>query len=567
MFFIIVAVLEVGVLIVANYENSLRSSNRNVVTNNQTGETTSLSLSLNGGGNRTPDSEKQNLTSGEITFPQDKARKNVSVDTILEIPDDVEIWHRDNAYMAKQLESPTGFTKDRENSVSSPEDNESEAFKILIVGDSFVWGWGFYDTDRVWHQILNSKLSDKFGAGSYQIEAVAHQGTSMISYSEYLTVDEIKKHDPDLIVIGFLPNDWQADGSEKRICRGKTGTGNSVESACKLGAWYTRPEYVKCLEGRSNFIGATLRRVVKPFFPRAANSLIERLCDPKSFPDDIYSPNELREMGNDPEQSPYWQMYLDSISAIRSNAGIVPVVALPTSTNEYISNPVVYKALKSGGIKVIQTPATIALLSGDRSRGQKMLWINPADPHPNPELHYAYGTDIFNYISTTYPNKAKRSHYSMSLLSNFSPSSMNLSVSTDSQDVSFGHDPSSWASMRQTVSNDYRTVPTPPQVVPCAPYGRPHARFVFNPDVLATAFTAKITLDDAYDTTLVFSTVSYGSNGQEIFSRPVPFKPGQTFNTRFDRSTTSFVVGSAATGCPVGKTINLSAFDLSVSVG
>jgi hypothetical protein len=566
MIFIIVAVLEVGVLLVANYESSLRRSDRNVVADGQTVETGSVTSTLNGGGNHIPETDTEASTSVEVDPPRNQVRTNTSVETVFELPDDVEIWHRDNAYMVKQLEFSTGSTKSRENSVPSPEDDEADAFKVLVVGDSFVWGWGFYDTDRVWHQVLSSKLSEKFGPGAYRIESVGHQGTSMISYSEYLSAEEIKKHDPDLIVLGFLPNDWQADGSEKRICRGKSGTGNSAENACELGAWYTRPEYVKCLEGRSNIIGATLRRVVKPFFPRAANSLIERLCDPKSYPDDVYSPNELREMGKDPENSPYWQMYLDSIRAIRSNAGNVPVVALPTSTNEYIVNPVVYEALNAGGIKVVQTPVTKAVLTGDGSREQKGLWINPADPHPNPELHYAYGTDIFTYISGKYPKKGTRSGYQMSLFSNFSPSSMKFVPALDGTAVSFGHDPGSWAALRQTVRNDYRTVPTPPQVVPCAPYGRPHARFVFNPDVLTSAFTATITLDGRSDETLVYSTVSYGSNGQETFSRPVPFKPGESFNVTFDTRTTSFVVGSASSGCPVNKPINLPAFDLSVTV-
>ena len=561
-----VAFLEIGVLIVANYESSLKRSNYNVVSNGQTEEIAPTPAPINGGGNSAESPLEENSVTEDSSGPQKQVRNSVSLETSLKIPDDVEIWHRDNAYMVKQLESADGSTKSRENNIISPEDGTTDAFKILVVGDSFVWGWGFYDIDRVWHQVLSSKLSEKFGPGAYSIEAVGQQGTNLISYSEYLTAEQIKKHDPDLIVIGFLPNDWLADGSENRICRGRSGFGKAAESTCKIGAWYTRPEYVKCLEGRSNLIGASLRRLVKPFFPRAANSLIERLCDPKSYPDEEFSPNELRRMERDPENSPYWQIYLDSIRDIRANANKVPVVALPTSTNEYYISSLVYEALNAGGIKVLQTPATKAVLNVDRSVDQKALWINPADFHPNHELHYAFGTDIFNYISKAYPNKARSSFDQMSLLSNFSPSSLQYYATVGSSSVSFRHDPVSRPTKLQTVFNDYRTVRTPPQSVPCAPYGRPHARFVFNPDVLLSPFTAKITLDNAHDASLVFSTVNYGNNGQEIFSPPVAFKPGDSFNVRFDSSTTSFVVGSATSGCQLDRSITLSAFDLSVRV-
>lgn len=478
------------------------------------------------------------------------------------LPDDVEVWHRENAYRLGQLSRIQGGAPlPLGNHVESPEDKDKDAFRVLVVGDSFVFGFGINDLDRVWHRVLANKLAERFGAGSYEFNTVSHIGTSILSYSENLSEEAIQTHKPDLIVIGFLPNDWMADGSERRICGGRV-TNASSSSSCTIGAWYTRPAYVSCLEGKSNLIGALLRKFVKPVFPRVANSLTERMCDPKSYPEDPLTPNQVGDMVADPESSPYWSLYVDSIATIRRNAGSIPVLALPTATNGYKSSPVVYETLRKGGIGVIPTPRTAAMLKEGQSFDKKSLWVNPADPHPDTALHNAYAEDAFDFIEREYPNISPERTYDMALLSNYTPSSM--TISSDGDQVTLSHSRTNASTLAQTTTNDYRTVPRLPQAAPCAPYGRPHSRVVFNPQVLSKPFNAIVTLEKS-ERALVFSTVSYDSTGREVISKPVRLAVGEPVDYRFDTNTTGFIVGADQTGCSLNQEIHLTSFTLNVA--
>lgn len=561
---VLASFVAITVIGVAGYERSLAQGDRSAVNSSagpESGTTTTFTPTVSS-------SPRTEPTSSDAGASDTKPVERTVVETTgfddkqtgVVIPDDVEIWHRENGYMVGHL----GNVQDRPplalgNHVASPEDNESKAFRVLVVGDSYVWGFGMNDLDRVWHRVLANKLAERFGAGSYHFTSVSHIGTSMMSYSENLSAEAIKAHDPDLIVIGFLPNDWLADGSERRICAGKATT--DTERLCQVGAWYTRPDYVKCLEGRSNLVGAFLRRVVKPFFPRAAISLTERMCDPKSYPMDPLSPEEVQTMLKNPDESVYWPMFKDAIKDIRRNAGSVPVLALPTSTNSFPIVPVVYETLRQGGIKVIDNPKTKAVMKAGEGKGEKAQWVNPADPHPNTVLHNAYALDSLDYIARYYPNPVTDSDYDMALVSNYAPSS--LTYTADGDRVKFSHDPNSSLTRQQTARNDYRTVPRPAQSVPCAPFGRPHSRVVFNSQVLTQPVTARITLEKT-EQPLVISTVSYDSTGREIISKPVPLAVGVPFERKVDRNTTGFIIGSTVAGCAVDKVLELGSFDLTV---
>jgi len=503
------------------------------------------------------------IVTGEGEIVPFQTKNNDSIDMSIKIPDSVEIWHRENAYMMAQLDRrqrlaplPLG------NHVASPEDNNQDAFRILVVGDSYVWGFGQYDLDRVWHRRLATYLSENGKPGQYEVMAIGLGGRSIVSYADYLKEDVIKTLRPDLIMVGFLTNDWVPDEAES-ICSNLKNKAPGTD--CTAGDWYIREDYVKCMNGESNLLGSFLQNIVKKVFPRTANEFTERICETKSRPDATLSNTERRAMQDRPERSIYWEKYKKTVEQIRVQVGTVPIAILPLTTKNIVHKEEVYQVWRDAGIDVIANPETKKILGSVRAEDGKSLWVNPADNHPNLLLNNAYAQDALVYVKEKFKTIEKSFvEQKMSLLSNYSPSSMSYKVDSESNIVTFVHDGENEVSRRQTISNDIRGVSRPQQQVPCAMYGRPHARFVLNPQVLNQKTNAKITLEDSEYSTLILSQVTYDARGNQLFSKPFQLQKGVSVVLSFSSETTGFVIASPKSGCDLDKRISLARFRLTI---
>lgn len=82
--------------------------------------------------------------------------------------------------------------------------------RILVVGDSFVWGWAQDNLNNLWWKQLSYMLKQN----SYQdveIVAAGMNGFSIVDETEkiILNQDYINKIQPDLIIVAFVYNDWE----------------------------------------------------------------------------------------------------------------------------------------------------------------------------------------------------------------------------------------------------------------------------------------------------------------------------------------------------------------------
>ena len=541
-----------GAAAAATFELSLARNDRSAITE----RAQNYSFDLN-------DTDGVNIVTGGSIIAPLQTKKSELIDMSINIPDSVEIWHRENAYMMGQLDRrqrsaplPLG------NHVSSPEDSNQDAFRILVVGDSYVWGFGQFDLDRVWHRRLATYLSANGGVGEYEVMAIGLGGRSVVSYANYLNKEVINTLRPDLIMVGFLANDWMPDEAES-IC--STLESKEPGSDCAAGEWYIREDYIKCMNGESNLLGSFLQNIAKKVFPRVANEFTERICETKSSPDALLSNTDRTAMQAKPEKSNYWAKYKDTVEQIRVQVGSVPIAILPLSTNNLVHKEEVYQVWREAGIDVIANPETIKILESVRAEDDKSLWVNPADNHPNLLLNNAYAQDALAYVNDKFKSKDESFfEQNMSLLSNYSPSSMSYKVENEGKQVMFIHDGGNMASREQTVSNDIRGVRRPQQLVPCAMYGRPHARFVLNPQVLNKKTNVKITLEDSEYSTLIFSQVTYNAIGEQLFSKPVEIKKGVPVLLSFNSNTTGFVLGSPSSGCDLENRITLADFRLTI---
>ena len=87
---------------------------------------------------------------------------------------------------------------------------KSDKKRILVVGDSYVWGQGYSNANYIWWQQLRNKLMEN---GYNDVEIVA---MGMYNYSTYQEMLMLKKADivnninPDLIIFSYVINDTEA---------------------------------------------------------------------------------------------------------------------------------------------------------------------------------------------------------------------------------------------------------------------------------------------------------------------------------------------------------------------
>lgn len=79
--------------------------------------------------------------------------------------------------------------------------------RILVLGDSFVYGWGVNRSDR-FTEVLERKLQSRHSRDIEIINAGV-PGWGMKDYFNYLKHRGIK-YEPDMVIVSFISNDWHS---------------------------------------------------------------------------------------------------------------------------------------------------------------------------------------------------------------------------------------------------------------------------------------------------------------------------------------------------------------------
>jgi|TARA_B100002003_G_scaffold248023_1_gene280838 lysophospholipase L1-like esterase len=93
-------------------------------------------------------------------------------------------------------------------------EKDDDISRILIIGDSFTFGYSIDDLKNVYPRILQKKLDDNYGKNKFEVITLAQGG--------YSTIDAVKaiknvgiNLSPDLIILGYYAND--AEGPDSRV--------------------------------------------------------------------------------------------------------------------------------------------------------------------------------------------------------------------------------------------------------------------------------------------------------------------------------------------------------------
>jgi lysophospholipase L1-like esterase len=244
---------------------------------------------------------------------------------------------------------------------------DKSAKKILLIGDSFVAGYAQERYNLNYFSILKDKLEKNEYLNKYEIFSVGKSG----SFYSYLTAldyyyDKVK---PDLVIIGFLSNDYIPDPTQ-------------IESI----------EYLSCIYG-NNLLFSTIDKIpsryeftkerIKDYFCNKA--LTEKI----KMKEDLNASQKLFETG---------------LSKLKNKYDYKDFIIANTEPPILFNHSFALEEFKKKKFNLINMSNTYNLLGYTNS---KELYINPFDWHPAPNLSNAYADDIFNYLLENHPHEKR----------------------------------------------------------------------------------------------------------------------------------------------------------------
>lgn len=361
------------------------------------------------------------------------------------------MWDSEILYLLHANASRTTGVLQTEHVAPDQHQNQSR-IRVLLVGDSFTYGWGSADFDSRWPRLLEDRLNATTADGAFEVVTLARGGASSFTQSEWLT--------------------------DLRSGRFDTLTGASSIAALRM-------PFDALVVG---FVG---NDVLANEYDQVASS----------FNTPIVDPNRLLEVLRSPDRNPHWPAFADAVASMDLGYPAVklwaPLEYVPPIKDEL---SLVREVFSGEGFAEVRMDTTNSLLT-DHTVSE--LAVHPADLHPGPALNAAYAADVAAALITALdPERlgaaiAAASPPTRSVVSNFTPVIASLDRLSPAEFFFNVPDTSSLripctdpagCCLRDSESTDTPCGPeqglvfvldgriTEPQLVSCAPLGRPHAQ-------------------------------------------------------------------------------------------
>lgn len=259
----------------------------------------------------------------------------------------------------------------------------SRPVRILVMGDSFVWGDGYANVNDVWWRRLQREL-ERRGFGGVEVIGAGLCGWST---RDQLTAAPtiVASYKPDLIIWGYVTN----DPDEKVIKLTKPPESQSTEETSKNGAL---PHLAAQLD-------------------KAKVALVPESSDPTI----AYTYNEWEQkLLTEPNLIPY-RMTISELATYQKSTGLPGfVVTLPNAPNKDSFtrrySPIA-PLFESAGLTWVDTlPAFLDAYPGARtSLGGELQWgINPANGHPGTVSTHFYADQVSTYLQQNHADLLSR---------------------------------------------------------------------------------------------------------------------------------------------------------------
>lgn len=465
-------------------------------------------------------------------------------------------WQREQAFLVYQNYLRFGEGPEiAQSQFAQPVHPNPDRVKVLVIGDSFVWGHGIIDTDMRWPELLERRLNDATAPGMFEVTAFGSRGLSTLGQSQFFTTERVDALDPDVVVLGYVENDPIPSGREAGLCA-------SGAEFCETFSLESLPAYHDCIAGRSGGVGAFVNTVIRPLFAHLAVELAQRACTTN----DAYTTNaaiRYNESLADPKKNPYWHLFVDAAATLRNAIGERPAVAIATPVDFFDdANGKALRVLREAGWDVAPTPRTDRL--GAVTQDRSVFHVLPSDRHPSAVLTTAYAADAAEYLLASLdPERLTQARAGAvrpraTLISNTMPVTVKVSNDTGSS-ATVAYTTPRRSTVFPFTTVDGRTLPD--QFVPCAVAGRPFVQVTLNPG-LPTGSRVEISLQGSGVVQL--STFGYDRSGGVVERVVGSLRPGKPLTVSTSAQVTGLRFG-AGDGCPLEQVINMPAFTVELS--
>ena len=381
-------------------------------------------------------------------------------------------WDRENTFINYNLYLQEGIGPDTTSIDQRNLETNPAGIKVLLLGDSFVWGDGVTDAGMMIGTRLQDELNSLTAPGVFTVLSYGKSGASTYNHAEYFTKEKIAEINPDLIVYAYYVNDTVPNFTEKMICLYKT--------VCNKFSPQTAPAYQKCVQGKANYFDLLVKKEIRNRYPALASQLIVRNCDVifqylakhTHTDEQLWANNKI---------NPWFSTWKTAVSTFANNTKSVPTYMAelyfnePTVAND---NETTAEFVKNG-IPVIPMPDALAKVY---QVGSGALALNPVNGHANSILTKLYAVDISKYILKSYNYKKLLENTKQpylvenKLVSSVLPFSVKIKNNTGTNAELSVTDFTSKDAFPHIIAG----VPLPPQFVACTDLGYSHIQVNLN---------------------------------------------------------------------------------------
>jgi hypothetical protein len=218
-------------------------------------------------------------------------------------------WSRENTFINNNNYLRQGYGYEIKTDTIIPKEVNPDPTRILIFGDSFLWGNGNTDPSSTLDSILYRKLNSPGSTPKYEVKLLTQPGRSTFNYYDLFKENSIQTYNPDIVIYAYHGNDYMPSFTESLICKKL-----SIQD-CQSGNARTNPEYQSCLKGDAGIIPGLISKTLANR-PNLRHQLILRACEP------IYlkakkEGYDQEQYFNNPTASPYYSDWIKALSLLK----------------------------------------------------------------------------------------------------------------------------------------------------------------------------------------------------------------------------------------------------------